>query len=170
MLKNKKSNMWSTTLMPVIAIFIIGLGVFIGYSLFLEFYTNYQASGLLTDLTTSQFEKFGGGILMFDNIAVVILIVMIIASIWILSKEDHNAVEFVAAWIMLAFIGFIGYVFSYAFGQFLNESTIYAISLSFPKISVLATNGHWIALGSFLLSQVFLYAKQKGGQPVEPLQ
>ena len=161
MINNKKANMWGIQLRPVIFIFLFGLLTFVGFAMYSQFYMGYEDSGLISSTGTDVFEKMGAGILLLDWIALIVVVALIIGATWVLSKQEHNPVEFVAAWVMLAFVGFAGYVFSYGFGQFFTIGIIYEISLYFPKISVLGTNGHWIAFGSFIISQLFLYSKKR---------
>ena len=159
-------------MVPFLFIFIFGILTFIGYSLYTEFYQGYQASGLLTPTTTEVFEDFGSGILMFDWIAVIIVVVLIIGSTWALSIIKHSPVEYIAAWFMCPFIGFIGYVFNYMFIQFISEDIMNTVYLMFPKITILATNAHWIAFATFIIAYSVIYIKRgrdsKEGE-VEPL-
>lgn len=167
-LKNKKANMWLTLMIPFLFVFIFGILTFIGYSLFSQFYLGYQESGMLTPTTTEVFEDFGQGIKMFDWIAVIIVIVLIIGSTWALSIIKHTTIEFVAAWIMCPFIGFIGFVFNYMFLKFISEDIMNTVYLMFPKITILATNAHWIAFGTFIIAYSVIYVK-RGKDTQEPI-
>jgi hypothetical protein len=170
MLKSKKANMWASMMTPFIFIFIFGILTFIGYALFTEFYLGFQESGMLTTEGEQVFEDMGNGIKMFDWIAVIVVVALIISATYFLSLTNHSPVEYVAAWIMCPFIGFIGYVFNYIFIQFISQDILNVVYLVFPKITILATNAHWIALGTFLISQAVMYIKsKKDNQGSEPI-
>ena len=156
-------------LAPVLFVFLFGILTFIGFAIYQSSYVAFQDSGMLSATGEQVFEDFGAAILMFDWISVLIVAAMIVASTWVLSrgKDKYHPVVYVAAWIMLPFVGFIAFIFNYMFMQFISEEIMYTIALMFPKIMILGTNLHWICFGCFVFSQLFLYSTGRGASSEE---
>ena len=103
----------------------------------------------------------------FDYIIILVMISLIIG-IGVTSYKLATApVFFIVSIIMAAFLGFMGYFFSYIFVRVVSQQVFQSIIFAFPRTIVICTNLHWVGLLVFVVGSITLYAKRERGGFVE---
>ena len=150
----------------VIVIFTFAIMSMIATVIFLGLQSSFTDAGLYTGIIESTGDSFLSALRMYDNIIVLLVIVLIIG-VGISSFTLNTAPRFfIVTLIMASFMGFVAYFFSFMFGQFVSDSTFNTVNALFPNTILIATNLHWVALVALLIGSFTLYAKkeQVGGE------
>jgi hypothetical protein len=105
--------------------------------------------------------QFTAAILLYDDVIVVVMVLMIIAIGLANYKLRTSAAFFVITIIEAVLCGFVSYFFNYIFIQLTTNSTLAATTSLFPKTFMILTNLHWLALVLFIVGSITLYAKKQ---------
>jgi hypothetical protein len=159
-----QTSVYSVWLFPVIALFVLAIGTIIGYVFTTQSYEAWQSTGYLNSVTSEVFEKFIGAILFFDWVAVILLVVLFISASWWLHERTGRPLEFLGMFIMAPFIGLIAYIYNYVYVQFISTDALFMSAQMFPKMTIIATNLHWIALAVFVVGAIVRFTKSLNNQ------
>jgi hypothetical protein len=159
-----QTNVYSVWLFPIIALFVLGVGTIIGYYFLSATNNAWSETGQLSSVGATVFEKFGNAILFFDWVAVIFLVVLVLGGAWWLHERTGKPLEFLGMFFMAPFIGFIAYIYNYIFVEFISTDILFTTAQMFPKITVIATNLHWVALVMLVIGAVVFFTKSLNNQ------
>ena len=108
--------------------------------------------------------SFLKGISWFDNIMVLIMILLIIGIGVTSYRLAAPPIFFLINFIMAAVYGFISYFFNYLFQELVSDAIFTATLLYFPNTILICTNLHWIMLICIIVGSITLFAKKEKGQ------
>jgi hypothetical protein len=143
---------------------IINLIAMLMMNKFVEGFTNagYNASNIM-----SVAGKYTGILRGFDLITVLMLAVLVIGVALTSFRVATSAAFFIISVIFSAFLGLMGYFFSYTFQQIASNAVFTTVTVFYPRTILIARNLHWVGLIVFVVGSISLYAKKEKGQFVE---
>ena len=148
----------------VIALFILGLSVFVSMLITYNFATEFQSAGYCGDTSCIQAkEGFITSLAMYDNIILIVMVVLLIGVGLTSYRLPADAAFFIVSFIMAPFLGMISYFFNHIFAQITSQAAFDVVRVFFPKTIILLTNMHWIALAAFVIGSIALYGKKRQG-------
>lgn len=110
------------------------------------------------------FNDFLDAIRLFDNILVVMLFVLIVGVVLTSFKINTSPAFFVISIIGGIFFMFISLFFNLYFKLFVSEPVLTAALINFPKTIFICSNLQWVALLTFIVGSLALYAKRDKGE------
>ena len=148
----------------IIVLFTLAISFIVSAVVLANFITQFNASGFCGLTCQQTGANFQNALLLFDNIIILILVVLIIAIGLTSYKLPASAAFIIISIIMAPFLGYVSYFFNYVFSQIVSQSAFDAVRAYFPKTILICTNFHWIALVVFVVGSITLYAKKEKGQ------
>jgi len=152
----------------ILFLFVFGIITIISYTILASFFAVFATLPEWSSVLASTSDRFLYVLKAFDFITVVITVMFLISLALTSWKINTSKAFFIVSFTLAAFFGFIGYISSYAFGVFISNPIFATVTPHFPRTIILCTNFHWIAMASYVVGSVTLYAKkQTGGEFVE---
>ena len=152
----------------VIFLFVMSFSFMVSMLILKAFVTEFEATGNCLDEGCRQASAgFLRGLAMWDNIILLVLVVLIITVGLTSYRLPAQTAFFIQSFLMAPFLGYVSYFFNYVFQTMVSESAFDAVRVYFPKTILICTNFHWIALAAFVVGSITLYAKREKGQFVE---
>jgi len=150
-------------------LFAFAVTTMIAMVLMLGFQTAFTDAGIWSGQIQETGEDFINAIQIYDTIAVVLVIILLVGIGLTSFKLNTAPAFFIVTLVLGAFLGFTSYIYNYVFIQFVSQPTISAVEIYFPKMIAITTNLHWIALACIIIGSITLYAKKpsEGGEFVE---
>lgn len=148
----------------IVFLFIFSFMSFLGFALYLEFVSAFQASGFYV----GQVESTGNAILesfkMYDMIIVVVMVLLIVALALSNFKLRTSPAFLIITIIEAVFTGYVSFFFNYIFIQMVSDPIFNAVIVFFPRTLVIMTNLHWVALVAIIVGSIALYGKKSGDE------
>ncbi len=150
-------------------VFIFSLITMIAMVMLLAFRVAWTDAGLYTGQMEETGDDFIETLQIYDSLLVLLLSILVVGVIITSYKLNTSPMFFVVTLILGAFFGFVSFLFNYIFIQIVGDSVFSGVLIYFPKMILICTNLHWIALVLIVLGSIALYAKktEKGGEFVE---
>lgn len=145
-------------------LFFLGFCIFclFGMVIFLAVKSAMTASGQWTGAVAFAGNKFVNVLAFFDYIAV-LLVIMLILGVALTSYRIATSKGFFIVSIFTSlFYTLLSYILNYFFIEYASNPAFSGVLIYFPRIMILATNLHWIALVLFVVGSIALYAKKDG--------
>jgi len=158
---NKKGQMHNY-LAVMIVLFVFGFMSIFGAYYLSELIDGFTTAGYYTEPATIEAgEGFINASHMMDYIIVIIMTILIIGVGVTSYKLASSAIFFIISFVMAAFLGFIGYFFSYVFAQIVSQPVFVATLFFFPRTLLVCGNLHWVGLACLIIGSITLYAKRQ---------
>lgn len=153
---------------PYIALLLLflvfGLSTFFGTYVYKSF-TDVANNTILMETSEQRaaVAGFDRGMATFDNVSVIIVI-LIILSIGVGSYYLSNApIFFVLMLIFGVMLGSISWFLNYVSAEFIYNPVFHGTLMMFPKLAILMTNLHWIALLMIIVGILVRFGKKEVG-------
>ena len=167
LLKSKKGQV-DNYIIVVAFLLIFGFLSMLGMTLFLAVKDGFVSSGFYDDNMAEAANGFQSGFLMFDYLTLFFTIILIMGVAITSYRISTNMVGFIVSVILSVFMGFVSYVLNYIFSQMISTGAFDTVMVYFPKTLIICTNLHWVALATFVIGSIALFAKRQDlGQFVE---
>jgi hypothetical protein len=156
----------------VVALFIIITTSILAYYIVDEFWDQPIAQQIIADNSdvdgvSDVPDNFRSGLAIMDNIVVILMVVMMIGLVIINTKVATSKVFMFISFIMAPFLGASSYFMSFIFSQWITATPeLFGVAVYFSKSILIATNFHWVAIVSFLIASISMYAKKDEVQDV----
>jgi len=159
-----KKGIARSILAAVIALFVFGFITIFGYYLFTEFTDAMDDAGQYTGDVQRVGEIFKSRMRWFDNVGVLLLAAFVIGIGATSYRVASSPVFFIISLLLGLFYGFISYFFNFMFQELVSVSVLNSATAAFPKLVLICTNLHWLALAMLVVGTITLYGKQEKGQ------
>jgi len=162
--KTKKGQI-ENYFVPVIVLFVFAISFIVAMVILTNFSVGLASAGFCP--VGSQCDVAASGFITalstYDNIILLVAVVLIIAVGLTSFKLPASAAFFIISFIMAPFLGMISFFFNFVFSQIVSQTAFNAVRFYFPKTIFLCTNFHWIALIAFIVGSITLYGKKDRG-------
>ena len=148
----------------MVFLFAFGFLSVLGYLFLNSFITEFDNAGYYTDGVKTVGDSYLAVLRLFDNIIVLVMVVMIIGVGVTSYKLAAPPIYFLLTFVTAAVYGFISYFFNFIFAQIVSQPVFVATMLYFPNTLLICTNLHWVMLVTIVVGSVTLYAKKPRGQ------
>lgn len=108
--------------------------------------------------------KFLNALAVFDYLAILIVVALVIGIGYNSFRVAANPISFVITFLVSPILGLLSYALSYIFSQFVSQSVFSSVISMFPRTVLLGQNFHWIMLVCIVVGTITFFAKRKGGQ------
>lgn len=165
---SNKKGMARDIMAVIIFLLVFGFSVFLGYTLWSNMVSAWETVPIYNSSTVMQSTaaEFTGALLMYDNIIILILVVLMIG-LGLANYRLRTAPAFmIIAIIEAAMIGFVSFFFNFIWIQLVSDAIFATTRSLFPKTYLLLTNFHWIALILFVIGVITLYGKRQNDNEV----
>lgn len=164
LLKSKRGQI-QNYIAVIIVLFIFAIMSMIATVIYLGIITAFTDAGLYTGIIATTGNSFLSALRLYDSIIVLLMVVLIIG-VGVTSFKLNTAPRFfIVSIIMAVFMGFVSFFFSFMFKEIVSDATFTTVYALFPNSILICTNLHWVALVTFVVGSITLYAKkeQPGG-------
>jgi len=165
--KGEEGVVWGHNfLVIVMALFVLGFFVILGYLMLSEVITGFATSGHYSATAAEQAAGYLSAQRIFDYGIILIFAGMLLALIVTSYRVLAAPIFFVVTLVMGLFFGFVSYAFSYMFQEIMSNAAFAAVVGTFPLTIMLCTNLHWVGLSGLVVGSIALYAKRPKNEGV----
>lgn len=151
----------------ITVIFVFAIISMIGLVLMLNVRTAFTDAGLYNGTLQETGDKFVAVYSVFDWVILLVMVTLIIGVGLTSFKLAAAPAFFIISVILSAFYGFVSYFFSFVFQEIVSNAVFAGTLAVFPRTIMICTNLHWVALITFVIGSITLFAKREKGQFVE---
>ncbi len=141
--------------------FVFGISSILGMLIFNESVSVFNEAGFIGENYDTAIDGFRTSLLVFDYIAIIVLVVLLIGIALTSYKLNTAPVFFIVTLLISPFYAAFAYFMTYNFSQIVSDSTFSTVLIYFPKTLMICTNLHWIALSQIIIGSLALYAKKE---------
>ena len=143
---NSKKGLGNEVIGMIVFIVIFSFLTIIAYLIYSKFIEGLIVAGIWNGQVEITGTKFLGSLALFDNIAVLITVILIIGIGVGAYRLTAPPVFFLVQFIMSAVYGYISYFFNFIFSSLISDPQFTAVTLFFPKMLLICNNLHWVAI------------------------
>jgi hypothetical protein len=144
-------------------LFTFGFMAILGYLILSEMVTGFSSTGYWTTTMQDTADNFLFSLQILDYVIIILMVSLMLGVILTSYKLNTSPLFFIVSIIMSTFLGFVSYFFNYIFAKLVGEAVFTATLLYFPNTVIICTNLHWVALATFVVGSIALYAKKESG-------
>ncbi len=163
-LLNSKRGVFMNIVAGIIFLFIFGYLIVFTYTYITEYKNAVIDTGLSVEDVEPVAESFLFGIRLFDWLAILVLAALVLGVGVTSYKVASAPVFFVVMIVSGAMLGFISYFFNFVFSEFVSDVVFSSTIVYFPRLIIICTNLHWVALAMFAVGSITMYGKRERGQ------
>ena len=145
----------------ILFLFLFGFMSILGYLLMSEMINAYETVDVWNPTMAATAAGFLRALQIIDYLMVIILVALIIGVGVTSYKINAPPIFFVVSVIMSAFLGITSWIFNYIFQQLVSPDVFTSTLAFFPITVLICQNFHWIALVTFTVGSITLYAKKE---------
>ena len=145
----------------ILFLFLFGFMSILGYLLMTEMIDAYRTVDVWNPEMAAAADGFLRALQVIDYLMVIILVALIIGVGVTSYKINAPPIYFVVSVIMSAFLAITSWIFNYIFQQLVSPTIFNATLAYFPITILICQNFHWIALVTFTVGSITLYAKKE---------
>lgn len=163
-LLGSKKGMIAESASAIVFMFIFGFILLFCYYFLVAFIAGVNDAGVGSTDITNVGNSFLFGLRMMDYLGILFLFGLI-AGVGIVSYRIASApVYLIIVLVGSAFLGLVGYIFSFIFSQYASQTMFTAILVYFPRTLLICTNLHWVGLLTLIVGSITMYGKRDVGQ------
>lgn len=166
-LLDSKHGQFKNWALVLVILFVSGFMLILCYYIVNEMIDGFTDAGLYTGEMVSAGQGFLFAFRLMDYLMVLLMVGLVIGVGVTSFKLATAKVFYIITFLFAAFFGYIGYYFSYIFGQIVSQDVFNAVLVFFPRSVLIGTNLHWVMLLVIIVGSITLYAKREKGQFVE---
>jgi len=166
LLKSKKGIL-NDVAAGIVMLFTFGFIIIMCYLVLDKYITQLATTSVWNAQMADVSARFLFAMKVFDFV-MVMLMVSVITGIGVTSYRVSSApLFFIIIIIGSAFMGLIGYYFSYMFQEMVSEAVFIGVTRYFTRTILICTNLHWIGLATLVVGSIALYGKREKGQFIQ---
>ncbi len=166
-LLSSKRGTLDNYLVVLIVLITFAISTIIGMVLFLSVDTELATTGFYSSNVSETMSAYQKALQLFDYVFVVLLFIMIIGVALTSFKINASPVFFVVSIIGGIFFIFVSLFFNVFMRMFFDQSVFTSALLYFPKTVYICQNLQWVALLTFIVGSIALYAKKEKGEFIQ---
>lgn len=147
----------------IMFLFVFGISSIFAYLFLSSFISEFIATGFYVGTVASTGNNFLSGLLLFDNIIVLVMAVLIIGVGVTSFRLAAVPAGYIITFVMAAMYGLVSYFFNFIFAQIVSNAAFATVIMFFPGTILILTNLHWVMLVMIVIGSITLYAKNPSG-------
>jgi len=164
-LLNSKKAQFSNYMVVILFLVMFSMVNIIAMLLLTEIRDGYKnATAYYYPEVNTAFDSFLKSIALMDYVLVIVVFVLIIGIILTSFKINTSPAFFVISIIGGIFFIFVSLFFNVFFKMVVSESIFSSVLVYFPLTIFLGSNLQWVALVTFIVGSIALYAKRDKGE------
>jgi len=166
LLSSKKGTL-DNYLVVIIVLVAFAMSTVIAMYLFQQINTELSTTTFYSSDVSETMTSYNKALQLFDYVFVVLLFVLIIGVALTSFKINASPVFFVVSIAGGIFFIFVSLFFNIYMKMFLEQTIFTSTILYFPKTVYICQNLQWVALLTFIVGSISLYAKKEKGEFIQ---